>query len=358
MSGKIGWHHPIDESDQWDGFNDSGIETFAGTPIRSLAREVTQNALDASNSGLVTVRLRLHKIDISSIPDFKELKANLESCCEASKKESRKARIFFEAAIEELSKKTTNVLEVADYNTSGMKGPSQNGTPFYAFMKAKGQSRKESETAAGSYGIGKFAPYSTSLIRTIFVSTVYEDQDSRFHQLTQGKSILMSHDLNGNRKQGVGFWGIKEKCKPIEGVSPDLPNWIQRISKETELPHNQGSTLSVLCFNPSQYWQDILAVSAAENFFGAISKGDLSIDIDGKYVLDQNGISEFFKRSDIRKLIENQINEPKHFDNCRNYLSAITNKAETIVEESEMRDLGLCQVRILVGARTGIQNIL
>lgn len=24
----IGWHHPNDEADQWDGFNDSGIEHF------------------------------------------------------------------------------------------------------------------------------------------------------------------------------------------------------------------------------------------------------------------------------------------------------------------------------------------
>ena len=39
-----------------------------------------------------------------------------------------------------------------------MVGPCNNGTKYYAFMKAKGQSRKDSETASGSYGIGKFAP--------------------------------------------------------------------------------------------------------------------------------------------------------------------------------------------------------
>ena len=43
----IGWTHPIDESDQWDGFNEPGIEHFSGSPIRHLAREVVQNSLDS-----------------------------------------------------------------------------------------------------------------------------------------------------------------------------------------------------------------------------------------------------------------------------------------------------------------------
>ncbi len=29
----IGWHHPVDDADQWDGFNDSGIEHFRGNPM-------------------------------------------------------------------------------------------------------------------------------------------------------------------------------------------------------------------------------------------------------------------------------------------------------------------------------------
>jgi hypothetical protein len=33
MSKKIGWNHPVDASDQWDGFNEPGIEHFSGSPI-------------------------------------------------------------------------------------------------------------------------------------------------------------------------------------------------------------------------------------------------------------------------------------------------------------------------------------
>jgi len=158
MSNDIGWQHPVDQADQWDGFNDSGMHYFTGNPIRHLAREVIQNALDARELDSVLVKIKLHEVLVSTIPNLDELKENINSCYEASEAEGHKAEVFFESAKAELEKTKIQVLEISDFNTSGMKGPSKNGTPFYAFMKAKGQSKKESKTASGSYGIGKFAP--------------------------------------------------------------------------------------------------------------------------------------------------------------------------------------------------------
>ncbi len=349
MNKEFGWYHPVDESDQWDGFNDSGIETFAGSPIEHLAREVNQNSLDAaeSQSNIVDIRIRLHDVQTNEIPDLEELQTNLELCYEASKKESNKAKVFFEIALSELGKSRISVLEVSDFNTFGMKGPSKNGTPFYAFMKAKGQSRKESSTAAGSYGIGKFAPYAVSKIRTIFVSSVYKNSSGSFRQLTQGKSILMSHDINGTRKLGVGFWGKKEKCQPIVGISSGVPDWIQRVNRESDLPEMKGTKLSILCFATSKDWREYLAVSVAENFFAAICNNNLRVDIDGYYILDKDSIHDFFNRDDIRSLIEGRKNEPKQFDNRKYYLAALQEE-DIIVEESQNTQLGLCQIRILV----------
>lgn len=347
----IGWHHPVDESDQWDGFNEPGIEHFAGSPIRHLAREVNQNALDAGETDIVDVRIRLHEVKVASIPHLDELKANLDSCYEASLKESKKATIFFEAAQAELKKSKISVLEISDYHTRGMKGPSENGTPFYAFMKAKGQSRKDTDTATGSYGIGKFAPYAVSKIRTIFISTVYQESTGKYIQLTQGKSILMSHDRDGKRKQGVGFWGVREKCQPISGVSSALPNWLQRVDNESDLPTGKGSKLTVLCFDAAKNWQAHLAVSVAENFFGAIADGKLRVEIDDQYKLDQTTIRDFFDDAEIRKLIQTQKGEPEQFDNSKNYLATYQGGLEVITEETEQRELGLCQVKILIGEK-------
>lgn len=51
----IGWLHPRDFADQWDGFNEPGVEHFSGQPIQHLAREIVQNSLDAADDGLVEV---------------------------------------------------------------------------------------------------------------------------------------------------------------------------------------------------------------------------------------------------------------------------------------------------------------
>ena len=346
---EIGWFHPIDESDQWDGFNDPGIETFAGSPIRNLAREVNQNALDAGETAPVIVKIFLHKVATGTIPDLSEFKINLKACYKASKRESTKATIFFKIALEELNKKNISVLEISDYNTTGMKGPCVNETPYYAFMKAKGQSRKDSDTAAGSYGIGKFAPYSASLVRTIFVSTIFQDDSNVSHQYTQGKSILMSHDCNGKRKQGVGFWGVNHKCQPVEGAVSELPDWIQRVKSNEDMDKNKGSKLSVICFDASEHWQEYIAVSAAENFFGAINAEQLQVNINNDYILEKKTICDFFKNEHIHRLIKNLQNEPEQFENSGNYLAALQDDPEVIVEDSETNELGHVQVRILIG---------
>jgi len=349
MASSIGWCHPVDDADQWDGFNDAGLAHFSGDPIRHLAREVIQNAYDAKETGIVDVKIRRIDVKTDTIPNLSELIKNIECCYENSKSEVKKAEIFFENALAELQKKKISVLEISDYNTLGMKGPSKNGTPFYAFMKAKGQSRKENDSASGSYGIGKFAPYAVSNIRTIFVSTIYKDDSGKLQQLTQGKSVLMSHDQKGKRKQAVGFWGVREKCQPILGVSNLLPDWVQRADKVKDFPASRGSKLSVLCFEPTKNWQEELTVTIAENFFAAISAGELRVEIDDKYTLDQTNIAEFFDRADIRQTIEKMPGEPEQFDNCKNYLAAFQDGDEVIVEESETLHLGFCKVHILVG---------
>lgn len=349
MGKEIGWLHPGDGSDQWDGFNDPGIETFAGSPYRSLAREVNQNALDAGEADLVDVHIRLHHVDTATIPDLAELKENLTACHEAAKGESQKAEIFFRTALEELSKGKIKVLEISDYNTTGMKGPCDNGSPFYAFMKAKGQSRKATDTATGSYGIGKFAPYAVSKLRTIFVSTVFQDDDGNYQQYTQGKSILMSHDVASERKAGVGFWGAKHRCQPFIGISPKLPDWLRRVSAEAEMPNMKGSKLSILCFDDGNNWQEQLAVSVAENFFGAINGGKLRVDINGKYILDQSSIRGFLEDEKVRDVIQKLKDEPERFDSSKNFLAALQDKIEVHEESSEQSELGHCKIRIMIG---------
>ena len=351
MTTKIGWHHPIDGSDQWDGFNEPGIEHFRGSPILNLAREINQNSLDAAESEAAMVEVSFDCIEVSTseIPQLVDLQKNLKCCQAVATDEGKKAEIFFNNAISLLEKPKTLVLSISEQNTCGMQGPSTKGTPYYAFMKAKGQSKKDTDTATGSYGIGKFAPYAVSEARTIFVSTVYQDNDENWMQLTQGKSILMSHDRDGKRRQGVGFWGIIDQCQPIEGFSFELPAWLQRASSAASMPICKGTKISILCFDATDNWEDLLAVSVAENFFGAIVGKKLKVNIGSKYSISYETIEAFFNSGEIKNIIKEHENEPEQFDDCRSYLSSLINDVEVIEEESETRELGLCQVRILLG---------
>jgi hypothetical protein len=348
MSKKIGWNHPVDASDQWDGFNEPGIEHFSGSPIPHLAREVNQNSFDSGNGGTVRVQIKQKMVETNQIPNVEELKDTIQSCCLASVNESAKARQFFESAANDLLKSKISILEISDFNTKGMAGPSHNGTPFYAFMKAKGQSKKASDTATGSFGIGKFAPYAVSKLRTVFVSTVYKTEDGTIQRLTQGKSILMSHDDSGERRQGVGFWGVKDRCQPVPYSDYKLPDWIQR--GEVNLSDEDiGTKLTVLGFDNSPGWEANLATSVAENFFGSISEGKLEVDIDGKYLLSKSNVKNFFDDEAVLSMISNQKNEPDQFNNSKNYLACLTATEGVIIEQTQSALLGLCQLKILIG---------
>jgi hypothetical protein len=359
MVNKIGWYHPVDEADQTDGYNDSGIAHFSTSPVTSLAREVHQNSLDAGdNSGEpVIVRIKMRDVPTSEIPNIDELKSNLTLCYTAAELESEKARAFFKGAIDQLSKNKTSVLEISDFNTRGMRGPSIKGNPFHAFMKGKGLTIKEdpdgneNSGASGSHGIGKNAPYAVSKIRTIFISTVYE-AENQLVQLTQGKSILISHDdSDKEHRQGVGYWGLKEKCQPVSGELSNIPEWLLRSTSKNLSESDKGSKLSILCFDAVSNWKEYLAVSVAENFFGSIYDGKLRVEIEDDYVLDASSIGDFLENESIRALIEREEikNEPEQFNNCRSYLAALQGGVEVFKETSEMNVLGLCEVKILLG---------
>jgi hypothetical protein len=193
MTNNLGWEFPIDTADQWHGFNDPGIEHFRGDPFGNLAREILQNSLDAASGSPVVVKFTKQDVLLNDIPDIDQLRSTFTKCLAASQDESPKAKEFFEQAAKILSSKRTPVLSIEEENTSGIVGPCQNGKPYYAFMKATGQSKKDAdaaETGLGSYGIGKFAPFAVSDLRTIFVSTIFSDAE-QFRQYTQAKAILM-----------------------------------------------------------------------------------------------------------------------------------------------------------------------
>jgi len=345
-----GLEFPIDVAEQWDGFNDPGIEHFSGMPYAALGREVPQNVIDATSTEPAKIVARLIEVPTDSIPDVAAFKAALRGCRKAAEDESEKAKIFFDQAIEIIERPKIKILQIEDYNTTGVRGPCENGFPYYALLKASGQSKKSRNTAIGSFGIGKYAPFVSSGLRTVFISTVWHD-DKGWHHYVQGKSIWMSRrDDDGRIRRGVGFWGIKEKCFPVEGVDERLPDWLLRTSNNnTELSQVAGTTLSILGFDAVKGWRQQLAAAIAENFFGAIERGRLEVDIDSAINLRKETLPEIFADPEVQELISDQKGEPEKFQNSRLFLEAISSEnKEVIVEQTQNQHLGNCELRILV----------
>lgn len=69
------WNFPSNNYGQIFGIADSGVETFKGTPIKSLAREICQNSIDANlDNGLpIRIEFELFEIPVKDIPDFSRL---------------------------------------------------------------------------------------------------------------------------------------------------------------------------------------------------------------------------------------------------------------------------------------------
>jgi hypothetical protein len=353
MSSDLGWEFPIDSGDQWQGFNDPGIEHFRGSPFGNLAREIIQNSLDAAvGNAPVSVSFDVQEIPTEQIPGIEDLKDTVKRCLGAPGNDGKKAQQFFYAAAKALLGKKVTVLSIVEKNTTGIRGPYRNDTPYFAYMKSTGQSKKEVRDGGvglGSYGIGKLAPFAVSDVRTIFVSTVFKS-GATYKQFTQGKALLTSHlDQKNRTRQNVGFWGVKANCMPVDGRFSELPKWVQRARNLSDLSQNLGTSFHVIGFNAVQDWDKFLLASVLENFFSAIWKSQLVVKI-GNEVVAKETINELFARADlVESLTEMSEGEPEAFNNAKHFLETLVGTEEVIIENQENRELGNCEVRIVVG---------
>ena len=182
MTEKRGWKFPPTNGGRIDGFNDPGMAHFNGTPVASLARETLQNSLDAGNSDKpVQVTFELVNLDPNDLGKD-ELKRAFEACRQEAE-DDKAARGFLEEAIDVLMQEKVPCLRVSDRNTTGLRR-----NQWRALVKMQGVSLKPEEGAGGSHGIGKYAPFAVSELRTVFYWTSYQKENRRIETF-QGKSV-------------------------------------------------------------------------------------------------------------------------------------------------------------------------
>ena len=331
----IDWFFPSSNGGTYDGFHDAGIETFTGARYDGLAREIIQNSLDAAvdSESKVTVEFDLIKLPRTDFPGANKLLKTMTKCQKENKDDKGKA--FFKNAIQELEKEEITCLKISDFGTTGLRGDyRERKGQWHAITKGRGVSAEKKETAGGSFGIGKNAPFTVSSLRTVFYSTFYEDDNNNSVYRAQGKSILMSHPIGDNEyTQATGFYGESKECMPIEGnTCGDIP--------EILCPQEQGCVVLIPGFVAERWWREKITATVVSNFFCAINQGKLEV-----LIQDENDIAMI----DITQLDKcfQEIEDSEKENNSRHYYQAM--QSPDLPRDAELPLLGHCKMWVLMG---------
>ena len=350
---RIGFEFTRNYNNTWRGHNTAGMATFAGARYASLAREITQNSLDARKDGLaegtpVNLSFDMLKVPRGDFPGGDELGERLDAAHKAMLLQGDKRdQSFFDTAVNAFKQKTLKVLRIVDTNTTGLVGPSEIGTNLYALLKAEGQSLKANADAGGSFGIGKFAPFTLSKVRTVFFSTTYKDDDGKLVRCVQGKANLTSHEIDGVRFDPEGFWGVRENTMPVGGSDlSSIPDWLL----PEELENQTGTAIYIVAFNDlNADWRERLAGSIAQNFFYAIKQDHLRVTIGTKHTLSSRTIAKIFDDKDVRGSFKEDRDGLNDFDLARNLLAAADTSTPGYVENTtENTVFGQVRLRVVV----------
>ena len=258
--------------------------------MSSLARETIQNSLDAGNQlGPVDVSFELFKLYTKDEFGRRELDDSIGLCIEEAKRVGDgKALNTLENARSILAKKEVPVLRISDSKTTGLPGGL-----WKALVKTQGLSQKGgSETAGGSYGIGKYAPFAVSPLRTVFFWSCFEE-DGELTERFQGKAILMSHHGIDGETQGTGFYGLMDEC---ESLGENFPSIFRNVDKfGTPMV---GTSLSIVGF-PETHWQEEIAKNVLANYFPALFWGTLTVTIEPRededlFEINAQSINDWF----------------------------------------------------------------
>lgn len=306
------------ESGSDDGPNDAMAENFNSKPISSLVREVIQNSLDAvyDKGKPVVVSFDYKLLSSEKCSTLLEIRNHIDECLKTYS-DNENALEFFPPMLDYLNtvdrQGQISCLKVSDYNTTGMEYV-ENSTksPFYAFVRSKGVTVKNSNSSGGSFGFGKAAYFGMSKIKTVLISTRTANNEIFF----EGVSTLCTHMNNeGNKLTAVGFFDNQGGLRPIRN-DLQMPEGFLR-EKDA-----YGTDFWIVgCNNEASNFEKMIKATLV-NFWLAIYRNELEVVIEGtkiNYLNLEILLKEYFP-ADFDKTSSNRDTY-----NPRPYLDAVKN---------------------------------
>lgn len=334
----IKWFFPtIGVGGGLEGFSNPGLEMFKGEPLRAMAREVVQNSLDAVYEEDKPVYIEFDNKfvnPISSFPGMENMREIIDKCREFWKEQNEDRTMkFISEADKRLRSTGIFVLRVSDYNTTGVRGAFSNETitPWKSLV-GNAFSVKNSDSAGGSYGIGKAAPFVVSKLQTVFYRT-YDIDGVRAAQgithLTSFRDESMALQGENSIRRSIGYYSASNQNQPFNEI-PELEKLNKRMEYGTDL------FIPAFDFNSSKMdWKDIIIIELLENFLYSIYSGKLVVKIDN-IKLDKDTIKRH-----IDRLMPKTRNA-----NC--FYNVIRQNNEEVLEvEHKLYNYGYLKLRLL-----------
>ncbi len=331
------------EGGEAEGLSDAGIETFRENPFAAVARETTQNSRDARDSPKTPLKMCFDVIPIptNEFPSIQQFRDAARICCNKSKKSGEEKEIgFFENACRVLDENEIQILKISDFNTKGVRGPCTEGQPFHTLAKTDGKSVKENTGSGGSFGIGKNATFALSDIQTVFISTLYHDDNGVQQTLCMGKTQFISHvDEAGIARRRKGYWGNPDGYLPITNQE-HLPEWLRR--------EEQGTNIYSICMREKKTdWRYEMATAILMNFFCAIQRDEMEFEIDNsKLKINSHTIETLFNDAEVIRTAE-ILNEQGAFEEAKNLYKCLIDDASKS-EVISISGLGNINMKILL----------
>lgn len=262
------WYFPYGQDLQMELGSNAALEMFRDQPLDSLAREICQNSLDAAaGKNPVKVVFQCFDLPIEQLPGADQLRSKVLPAAEKEWVHEKKTQQMLARMKETLNQPSIPVLKISDSQTTGLLAEN-----WESLIEQAGSSIKKDDSSAGSFGIGKGAPFAVSDLRMVGYNSLAEDGHRAICVM---KFVSYKYDAK-NITQGTGYFGAPGK-QPFDS---DLPFDRRHPRKET------GTDIYILGFNRNLLsdWQTQIKRSIVDNFLFSLYKDRLVVQVDDEII--------------------------------------------------------------------------
>lgn len=263
---------------------DKSLKSFYDSGIERVVRENIQNSLDAKLISPVKVKITLGKINNKDLPEINEVLERIKCLKGGNQYATEEINSMKKVLTEEI----VSYISFEDENTKGLKYSNDHTDTYKAYAFKIGVHNEDSDKEhekirGGSHGVGKIASNAASYINTIYFANC--DKDGNQH--IGGIVKLIDHEYLGNLYRATGYF--------TDNINKEIPfenNYLGIFKKETS-----GLKVIIPYLIEEFANENKIIKSICSNFFVAIHKGELSVEVNEK-VIDSKTLNLYIENEE------------------------------------------------------------